>query len=209
MYFLYYKLLRRGHEPTFVFRGQTYRYFSSFYLATYTNERAVEIPIVIDILCKNTDKRILEVGNVLSHYFNVDHTIVDKYEISEGVKNLDIVDFKPHSRYDIIVSISTIEHIGWDEYPRDDMKIVRALENLRALLNPGGRMIITIPLGYNNVLDKLLRDGVIKFTEQYYMKKISRANKWKQVQSMESVMGTKYGYPFTAANALIIGINYG
>jgi cyclopropane fatty-acyl-phospholipid synthase-like methyltransferase len=34
--------------------------------------------------------------------------------INEGV-----VDFHPSKRYDIIVSISTFEHIGLDEKPKD------------------------------------------------------------------------------------------
>jgi len=51
---------------------------------------------------------------VLSHYFAVKHDIVDKYEIAPSVVNEDLVNFKPGKKYDLIVSISTLEHVGWD-----------------------------------------------------------------------------------------------
>ena len=41
--------------------------------------------------------------------------------------NQDVVDFKTNEKYDLIVSISTLEHVGWDEEPRDDKKISKAL----------------------------------------------------------------------------------
>ena len=44
---------------------------------------------------------LLEIGNVLSHYFKWDHDVVDKYEKVEGVINEDVVDFRPSKKYDI------------------------------------------------------------------------------------------------------------
>jgi hypothetical protein len=65
----------------------------------------------------------------------------------------------------LIVSITTLEHVGWDETLHDDVKIVRAIENLRSLVRPNGVMIIvTFPLGYNFAIDKVLKDRVIQFT---------------------------------------------
>ena len=58
-----------------------------------------------------------------------------------------------------IVSISTIEHVGWDETPRDPKKIPLALENLTTrCLAPDGEIVVTLPLGYNTYLDKLLKE---------------------------------------------------
>ena len=54
-------------------------------------------------------------GNVLLHYFPADHEIVDKYEKGDGIVNEDIVNFRPGKKYDLIVSISTLEHISWNE----------------------------------------------------------------------------------------------
>ena len=150
LYFLYHKKLRQNAQNhTFVFRGRVFPYFYSFYHATYANERAIEIPIMMGIVEENLAKRILEVGNVLSHYFDFEHTIVDKYEVGEGVINEDVAEFRTGTKYDLIVSISTLEHVGWDEVPRDNSKIFRAVSVLKSLLSAEGMMIISVPVGQN------------------------------------------------------------
>ena len=208
LYFIYYTQLKR-HDSTFSFQGHEYPYFYSFFNSTWISERCVEIPIVMEIVKKNYGKKILEIGNVLSHYFSFEHFIVDKYEIANGVINQDIVDFKSTEKYDLIVSISTLEHVGWDEIPPDDMKIPRAIVNLKSLVRPnGGMIIVTLPLGYNFALDKLLKNKVIQFTKQYYLIRISKGNEWKEA-SWKDVQDAKYGQPFPKANALVIGIIYG
>jgi hypothetical protein len=57
--------------------------------------------------------------------------VADKYEVSPGVINKDIVEFVPPQKYDLIVSISTLEHVGWNEQPREPTKLLRAIEHLR------------------------------------------------------------------------------
>jgi len=205
LYYLYYKKLRT--KKSFQFHGNEYDYFYAFYLATYSNERAIEIPITMGFVHKFRGSRILEVGNVLSHYFSFNHDIVDKYEKGQGVINQDIVEFESKEKYDLIVSISTLEHVGWDETPKDDKKILLAIENLKRLLKMGGTIIITLPFGHNPHVDDLLRDQKLPFTEQYYMKRISKANEWKQV-SKEHAIDAKRDLirTGTGVTALTIGI---
>jgi hypothetical protein len=101
-----------------------------------------------------------------------------------------------------------LEHVGWDETPRDDMKIPRAIENLKSLVRPnGGMIIVTFPLGHNFALDKLLKDKVIQFTKQYYLIRISKGNEWKEA-SWKDVQDAKYDKPSLSTNALVIGIIY-
>ena len=156
-------------RKTFIFNGKTYYYFVHKYNTTWKNERAVEVPIIWDIVREHYrwGKRVLEVGNVLSHYFRIFHDVLDKYEIAEGVINQDVVDFKPTWKYDLIVSISTLEHVGWDEEPKEPEKVLKAFENLKQCLNPGGKIIVTLPLGYNPELDELLKERRMKFTKLY------------------------------------------
>lgn len=66
-WFHYYKMLKS--RRTFAFRGDAHRYFYHRYNTTWRNERTVEIPIILEVLNKSKGKSILEVGNVLSHYF--------------------------------------------------------------------------------------------------------------------------------------------
>lgn len=124
--------LNRG----FVFQGKKYKYFYHRYNRTWTNERAVEIPIIREIWKENKGKEVLEIGNVLSHYFSVNHDIVDKYEKAKSIINEDVVNLKPSKKYDLIISISTLEHVGFDEEPKEPEKILRAIENLKNLLSP-------------------------------------------------------------------------
>jgi hypothetical protein len=64
-------------------------------------------------------------------------------------------------------------------------------------------MIVTLPLGYNSYVDRLLEENKINFTERYCLKRISKDNKWKEV-TYEEVKGAKYGSPFPFANAIVI-----
>jgi len=190
---------------TFTFQGETYNYCNHSYNNSWLNERTVEVPIIWKMVKNHRGKKILEVGNVLSHYFFVNHDIVDKYEKAEGVINQDVVDFQPSNKYDLIVSISTLEHVGWDETPREHTKILRALQNLKRFINSEGRIVITLPLGYNPEMDKLLKEEKIHFTKQYCLKRISKDNKWAEVD-WNDIHDIKYGGPFLAANGLVIGI---
>jgi hypothetical protein len=201
LYFVYCRKVRR--QNTILFQGKAYRYFDTD--KTWYNERAVEIPIIMELVRKYLGKNILEIGNVLSHHIRFEHDIIDKYEIAKGVTNADVVDFKSEKKYDLIVSISTLEHVGWDEKPRDDMKIPRAIENLKTLASRGGTIIVTLPLGYNTALDQLLKDGIIRFSKQYHLVRISKGNEWKEA-SWDDVQDARYNAPLPFANALLIGI---
>jgi SAM-dependent methyltransferase len=191
--------------PPFTFQGETYTQFWHRYNSTWRNERAVEIPIIRAVVRKSPGARILEVGNVLSHYGPVSHDVIDKYEKAEGVVNEDICNYAPVKRYDLILSLSTLEHIGWDEQPRRPEKILHAFENLKCLLAPGGRILVTLPLGYNGPMDQWLREGKIAFTRQFYLKRISPANVWREV-GWNHVQNARYDDSVPTARELLIGI---
>lgn len=190
---------------TFELAGRTHRYLIHPFILD--NERAVEVPVVRDFL-QGRSGQILELGNVLSNYIAFPHEVVDKYERAPGVINEDIVSFAPGKTYDAIVTISTLEHVGWDEQPRDPEKLPRAIERLKSLLKPTGELIATMPLGYNPNLDRLIREGRTGFPEVQYLKRISANNKWRQA-SLEEVAQTQFGTPYGCANAIMIGIARG
>ena len=199
-----YRLLR-GHN-TFILDGSVYYYFIHWYNMTWRNERAVEIPIAWKMVNNNNQAKILEIGNVLSHYYPVNHDVVDKYEKGPGVINEDVVDFRPGNKYDLIISISTLEHVGWDELPKDSEKIVRAIDNLLKLLSPEGVMLITLPVGENLELDLLVREGAISFTEQYAMRRASWRNEWVE-EDLEGIFNVRQAKPpYRHTNGLLVGI---
>lgn len=193
------------YQTPFTFRGKEYPYYFHHYNVTWKNERAVEIALAKAKLKQYRDKRVLELGNVLNHYLKHDHDVVDKYEKWPGVVNKDIQDFKPKRPYDLIVSISTVEHIGWDEEKRDPKKIPQTLKKLESMLAPGGELFVTFPLGWNHDLDLMLQSKQVRFGRQFYMKRTEPFLGWKQVPFRE-VKDIKYGRPFINANGLVIGV---
>lgn len=185
--------------------GQQYRYFYGLYNLTWKNERAVEIPIGQRLLAGVNPSDTLEVGNVLSWYAPVKHSIVDKYERDGRAVREDVVDFAPGRLYRLIVSISTLEHVGWDEAPRDTTKVMRAIEHLRLLLAPDGRLIFTAPVGYNSGLDAALEGDVLPFERVTFLRRMSRGVDWREATWSE-VKGVRYGSPYRNANAIVVGV---
>ena len=147
----------------------------------------------------------MEVGNVLSHYGPVRHDVLDKYEKAAGVINEDVCVFKPGKKYDLIVSVSTLEHVGWDEEPRDPNKCLEAFNNLQNLLAPGGEIVITIPLGYNPWLDELIRQERVQFTRRSYLKRDPKRNHWVEV-SYSEVQNPRYDNAAYVAHELFVGV---
>ena len=190
----------------FRFDGKDYHYFVAAYNDTWANERAVELPIVLDHLRPRDGQDILEIGNVLSHYIGLTHDVVDKYEEAPGVTNIDVLDFSPAKAYDLIVSVSTLEHVGFDEAVRDPEKPARTVNRLRGLLRPGGKLVLTFPLGYNPDLDQQLASGVLELDDVRYLKRVSASNRWQEV-SARDVLGAKYGTPYPFANAIAIAVS--
>ncbi len=191
-----------------MFQQRKYKYFYHKYNVTWQNERVIEIPIVWDIV-KNCKGAILEAGNVLSHYFDFPHDIVDKYEKAEGVINVDVAEINSPKKYDLIVSISTLEHVGWDEEPsertQDKEKTLRAINNLKKLLNPRGKLVVTVPVGYNPLLDSFLRSNSMKFDQILCLKRVSKDNRWVETTWKDSEHA-KFNSPFPFANGLVVGI---
>ena len=186
---------------TFEFAGKARPFF--FHPYSLNSERAVEVALARDFLRGQTGT-VLEIGNVLAHYFRSSHDVVDKYERAPGVINEDVVTYSPGKKYDRIVTISTLEHVGWDEQPREPEKVMIAFERLKGLLNREGQMLVTLPLGYNPHVDDLLRQGKFSFSETRYLKRVSARNDWKEVSS-EVAFQVKYGTPFRCANAVVVG----
>lgn len=197
-------LTRLVRVKTFRFDGKTYEYLYHMYNKTWKNERGIEIPIFRELLMRYQNKRILELGNVLAHYCPVHHDVVDKYEVAPGVINEDVVEFIPQQKYDLIVSISTLEHVGWDEQPREPDKLLRTIGHLKErCLAAGGTMMASLPLGYNTYFDELIENGQSPFTTQYFLKRISKKNYWVE-SDWESCRTAPYGR--SVANALYIGV---
>jgi hypothetical protein len=202
-----------GHRgATLDFRGQRFQCLSFGSPFDYNNnsERLVELTVTTGLLreISSTDTgstlRVLEVGNVLNHYAPFPHRVVDKYERANGVENIDLVDLDYVNAFDIIVSISTLEHLGFDEFPREPGKIEAGVKRMIAALRNRGTLIFTVPFGYNPEMDAFLR--LNKFGFQLTFLRRDVRNRWYVIEHQmlsTSRFGYNARYPF--ANAIAIG----
>lgn len=171
-------------EETFKWGDKNLQYADYGYNSTRINERCVEIPVAEAWMSRDPKLIGLEVGNVLSHYHDVNHRIVDRYEVAVGVDNIDVFDIS--ETYDWILAISTLEHVRWDEKPRQASGSVRALNHLHSLLNPSGKMLVTIPMGYQPFLDREILSGTTGATKSYtYTRSDLDVNVWLQDDSIK------------------------
>ena len=192
-----------GSAPGFRFDGRQYRLLYHRHGFTWLNERAVEVPIAARALADARGRRVLEVGNVLAHYGYGGHTVVDKYERGPGVLNLDALEYAPAEPYDLIVSVSTLEHIGWDEAVRDPPRAARSVQVLARHLRVGGKLVVTLPVGYNPVLDGAIRGGRVPFSTLRALHRTGRTA-WEEADPAD-VWDVRYDHLTCAANAILVG----
>jgi hypothetical protein len=194
--------LRLLRPASFTLDGTEYRYAAHRYNTTWLNERAVEVALADALLEENAGRRTFELGNVMSHYGRTGHDVVDKYEVAPGVRNTDIVDIEAEP-YDIVISLSTVEHVGQDEEPREPEKALRALERLVELTAPAGDLLVTFPVGHNPALDVAVADERLPFAAVSYLRRLDAANTWRQA-GKDDVVGLAYGTPYAQANGLVV-----
>lgn len=193
----------RGTRGCFAFGGEEYDYLYHRYKFTWLTERAVEVPIAQALVDRHRGARILEVGNVLSHYRRQDHLVVDKYERAPGVLGRDVLDLADLGPFDLVVAISTLEHVGRDEEPRDPGKAVEAIQALRSLLARKGRLVLTVPVGYHSNLDRALQGGRVPVARLRALRRERLGPQWREVPA-DTVWGTAYDFLLYSARAVVV-----
>jgi len=191
----------RGPDLGFRFRGGEIRYLSQ----TIATERRAEVPLGLDFLrTSGPAPRILEVGNVLGRYGAPPREVVDRYERAPNVVNEDIVTFSPRHRYDLIVTISTLEHVGFDEPEPDPGKFRVALDRLlHELLATDGRFLATLPMGYNPSVDQFVRSDPPSGVAISCLRRTSMFNEWAEL-APSAVTEADLDRPFPGASVIAV-----
>lgn len=196
--FFFYRLFHK--KNTFMYNNKTYKALITN--KTFYNERMIEIPIFKGILKQNRGKKILEVGNVMHNFMNTKHDVLDKYEVSKGVINEDIITYNPQKKYDLVISVSTLEHVGWDEIPKNPSLIFDAIKNLKKITKKDGEIIFSIPWNYNTFFDKIFLENKIGFTNLTFLKK-NKKDVWLET-TLNDLKKVKFNFKVPCANALVI-----
>ena len=173
-------------------------YFDHPYNDTINNERAIEIPLALRYIEKVKDlDTFIELGAVLPYYFeNLKHSCIDpvdsKATISDYAENINY--FKKH-----VLSISTLEHIGTNDYGLKANFKVNPYEVLKRIYEDCSSCLISWPIGYNSSLD----DDFFNL-DQFDCTCFIRINhnKWEEVQKNKLKL-VKYNFPFCFGNGLV------
>ena len=178
----------------FRFNGNQYEYFKHQYNRASENMRTLEVPIINEYLRhRSAFDDILEIGNVLSHYGKTTWDIID---LNEGPIQRDLMTWEPQIRYDLIVSISTVEHINAS--PED------IIQKIRSLLTLDGKAIITLPTGYNPKWDKSLLSGELDAGVVGCMERVNDENLWEECSLWDAVKKPYRQGSYTWSEAMVV-----
>lgn len=185
---------------TFSFQGREYEVRADAPLA-----RMVELPVAWKWLHQFYGQSILEVGNVLSHWYDVSHDVLDRYEHSPAVTfHGDAAVWRPKGRYDAIVCISTIEHIGEgkpDPGPHVFKPLAAVYNMLLYSLAPAGKLLLTFPWRRRLEVDALVFQ--LPWSTLGFLRRTGKA-RWEEIGRQE-LRTVRYNQPYKKANAVIIG----
>ncbi len=188
---------------SFELGGVRFDYRDDWYNWTWLGERAVEIPIAAAALNSADPGRTIEVGAVMSHYGYNTHRVIDRYEQGEGIEQIDIFDLPPTPVHDLVLSVSTLEHVGWDESPRDAELALKAVDHLKRLVAPGGELLVTVPVGYHPRLDAAARSGALGFHSARALSCSYPSMIWQETAAAEVAEGV-YDKLICRAEAVLI-----
>lgn len=167
----------------------------------WRTERGLELALATRAVAGYRPNEILEIGNVLAPAGVLSgHTVVDKYEEGPGVLNVDIVEYQPERTFGLVISISTLEHVGWDETPREPDKASGALHHLAGL---GNALMISIPVGHHRQLEAAFIDG--PFDSVTLAVKTSRLGRWER-RPLDQCANVEYNAPFAYGNGILVGV---
>jgi SAM-dependent methyltransferase len=179
----------------------------------HADERAIEIPWVLARYAG--DRRVLDVGTVFAepayvaglHELAIPELVtVDLAAGATVVADVRDLPFE-EGRFDLALCVSTLEHVGRDNAvyavvaPRDDDGDEAALRELRRVLAPDGRLLVTVPTGVDDDqgwqvqrsplawVERFERAGFLVFEDELYVR---RDGGWRTATLAEA-QDARYG----------------
>ena len=149
-----------------------------------TSERAIEISLGNWFIDKYKEN-IVEIGAVMPYYYdNYKFDCVDPYDNFPGCFKVDGIDFDYSGKN--FLSISSIEHIGWDVGYDKERDKEKAFKVLKKIIKEAENYLITWPMGQNICLDQYLKESRdISYTLMTRDNFRGLINNWTENKSMK------------------------
>lgn len=170
--------------------------------SAHIGERSIEIPITKLLLRYWEGRKIIEVGAVTPHWLpgQYSHPVYDLYD-DTGLaiqKDAEELDFTGLS----VLSISTVEHLGLQDYsqpPHPPLDTLKAQRTLNKIIQQAADFFISIPTGYNPPLDAFIM-SISPMLHVTSFSQSSPENTWVESSFPDSV--ARYNSPFPYANTV-------
>ena len=159
--FDYFENLHIFSDTAFEYNGKNILLYEHAHNCGYIDgrmtERSVEVALAKEWL-KNCKGNVAEVGAVTPYYFYSDKIsdIIDPTDKHIRV-NCKASIFDVSLKGKNVLSISTVEHIGRNEYGL--IENMNAIDAIEKILHEAESCLITAPLGYNELLDNWVRSN--------------------------------------------------
>ena len=194
-------LISKSTCDSFCYKGEQLKLYQNRFNCGKINERmterGLELAIAKKWLSENKDD-LIEIGAVTPYYFpGIINEVVDPADKHKRVtihKSLFEVDLKDKK----VLSISTVEHVGMNEYGISEGK--NSIQAIKYIFQNASHCLITYPYGHNKLLDSWTR----KHLDSKYLTVYSR-NSYENVWVVKTKRNDlkKYG-PLWANTVAII-----
>ena len=147
-------------DSGFSLNGKQYLLFEHSYNCGYIHtrmtERCVEMALAKEYV-DNCNGEIIEIGAVTPYYFYDEKisAIIDPSDVHGRVTKGSIFNYDLKNKH--VLSISTVEHIGFGDYGLHEKENV--IDAIEKILDESESCLITAPLGYNKLLDKWVSEN--------------------------------------------------
>tara|TARA_B100000683_G_scaffold275786_2_gene327665 strand:- start:1316 stop:2512 length:1197 start_codon:yes stop_codon:yes gene_type:complete len=178
-------------------------YFNHPYNTTMMNERTVEIPLALDFIADHPD--YVEVGAVMPYYGHKADTVIDPFD-PEATDSRRLAECDLTGKN--VLCISTLEHIGLDEYGNENLNTHESYEGFYQIITQAENYLITVPIGYNQDLDGNLEWDLEDISCYGMVRRnaLDEPPRWERVNHVNH-LAYHYNYPFNAGNFVLVITN--
>jgi hypothetical protein len=167
----------------------------------HLGERTIEVPIarefIAAVAASGRMGDLVEVGAVMPYYQTdpVTWPVVDPYDPYRHSIREDAADVDYRGR--IVLSISTIEHIGLCEYGNTAPAPRKAIMVFGSIVRHAAAYLVSWPVGHNALLDDHARQTMYP---RFVYRQCSPDNRWEQIAERWDF---EYGDPYPYGNGVV------